>query len=181
MKHNKIRKDIIQNFAMWTALSSTRSGCPIKARKDIYSLLEKRFDRILSDTTKIEEEEFNEWHEKNVKSLVKKKIRKKKSGLPLIWAAKIINIYLKTAVYLGGLGNSKLIEFIHPPIDSELLKVLKKEVGKEIFYEKIGKFEKMVDIKTYNDYKKVILGIKELINNKYLLIEIEQFWQSTGD
>lgn len=180
MKGDKIRKDIIQNYAMWTALSSTRSGCPIKARKDIYTLLEKRFDQILCDNIKLEEKEFNEWHEKNVKSLIKKKFPKKKSGLPLIWAAKIINVYLKTAVYLGGLGNSKLIKFIHPPIDSELLNILKKEVGKEIFYEKIGKFEKMADIKTYGDYKKVINGIRELINNKYLLIEIEQFWQRSG-
>jgi hypothetical protein len=42
--------------------------------------------------------------------------------LPIGWAVKLINVYLKTLVYLAREGRSGLIESIHPPIDNELWK-----------------------------------------------------------
>jgi hypothetical protein len=36
------------------------------------------------------------------------------------WATKIINVYLKTRVYIGAQGRHHLKEMIHPPIDAGL-------------------------------------------------------------
>ena len=36
------------------------------------------------------------------------------------WAAKLLNVYLKTAVYIGSLGPRELVAHLHPPIDGGL-------------------------------------------------------------
>ena len=38
----------------------------------------------------------------------------------------MLNVYLKTSVYAGGLGRSELVTAIHPPIDGGLWVGLKK-------------------------------------------------------
>jgi len=41
-------------------------------------------------------------------------------GVNLGWATKIINVYLKTRVYIGAQGRHHFKEMIHPPIDAGL-------------------------------------------------------------
>ncbi len=170
-KNKFVRIGIINKYALWTALSSTRSGSPLKSRKDIYCLLEKiSFNEVLNGRKKILESEFDRWHKENTNRLKKK--------LPIGWAVKIINVYLKTSVYIGGLGRPGLIYCIHPPIDSALLEGLKEEY-KDDFKKEIGNYKRIKDIVTYQDYLNIILGVRKLINGDYLLIEADQFWKGT--
>jgi hypothetical protein len=34
-----VRKEIIETYAQWTAMSALRSGAPIKPRRDVYTAL----------------------------------------------------------------------------------------------------------------------------------------------
>jgi hypothetical protein len=58
---------------------------------------------------------FDAWHAQTVQTLTGAEPR-----LRFGWATKIINVYLKTPVYVGGQGRPGLIQTIHPPIDGGL-------------------------------------------------------------
>lgn len=178
MNYNSNRQKIIKDFAMWTALSSTRSNCPIKSAKHIYPLLRNRFDKILEGDAIISPEDFKSWHKQNVMDLTKEIFEGKDCKLSTIWAAKIINVYLKASVYIGGLGNPELINFIHPPIDTKLLQGIKDNFKEEV-EGKIAKYKKMTDIKDYDDYNEVISFMINLTKGQYPLIEVEKFWKET--
>src|SRR6266852_6245253 len=118
------RKKIVHDFAKWTALSALRSGSPLKSGEKVYHLIETHADlTALFDTTcAIDETEFDRWHEKTVLAFCKAE-----PDLPVGWAAKIVNVYLKTRAYLAGEGRKGLVSVIHPPIDYGLQQGLKKK------------------------------------------------------
>ena len=107
------REIIIKDYSEWCAFSSTRSGFPRnvkKSRQNIYPSIRKpKYDEILSGS-KITQMEFEEWHKENTIAICNAA-----SGLPVGWAVKLINIYLKTRVYIAGEGRVDLIRYIHPP------------------------------------------------------------------
>jgi hypothetical protein len=86
------------------------------------------------------------------------------------WSAKIINVYLKIACYLGGLGREGLERCIHPPLDGSLSRELKKRKIKIA----------IPTIKSINDYlvySKIIKEIEKYTEAKgWSLIEIEKYW-----
>jgi hypothetical protein len=109
------RKKIISDFSEWAAFSATRSGCPIKARDAVYPLIRTpKYESVLNGM-EISAPEFNDWHRKSTLAICSVE-----PLLPIGWAAKIINIYLKTMVYLAGVGRLGLVACIHPPIDNGL-------------------------------------------------------------
>src|SRR5260221_14304007 len=86
----------------------------IKSRAQVYPLLKGvPFTRLLEPPERpIKAGEFATWHNDAVLSLCERE--------PLLgigWAAKLLNVYLKTSVYVGGLGRAGLVTAIHPPID----------------------------------------------------------------
>ncbi|MEJ7811323.1 MAG: hypothetical protein WKG32_13005 [Gemmatimonadaceae bacterium] len=94
------RPKIIRDYARWTALSALRSGAPIKSRADIYPLLDDAaFGVVLDGKEPIGREEFDRWHEAATLALVE---RRPKLGVG--WATKLLNVYLKTAAYVGDLA-----------------------------------------------------------------------------
>src|SRR5262245_13447864 len=99
------RKKIVHDFAKWAALSALRSGSPLKRAERVYDLIENYAEwPVLFDTARaIDETEFDQWHEKTVRAFCKVE-----TNLPVGWAAKIINVYLKTRVYLSGEGRKGL-------------------------------------------------------------------------
>ncbi len=62
---SKIRLKIIKAFSEWTALSSTRSGCPVKSRKDVYPFIRVPDYDFIILKDKISNIEFDSWHKKN--------------------------------------------------------------------------------------------------------------------
>jgi hypothetical protein len=128
------RHKIAHNFAQWTALSALRSGSPLKSRDDIYPFVDlKTIKKVLKTDKPISEVEFNRWDEKTLRSITSD------DRLQIGWAAKIVNVYLKSMCYLSGIGRQGLVNYIHPPIDSGLWKGLEKRyksntnIGSEVF------------------------------------------------
>ena len=110
------RRKIILDYAKWTVLSAFRSGAPIKSRKDIYPLIDAvAFGDVLSSSRAISASEFDSWHEIKTFALCSSD-----PPLPTGWSVKLINIYLKTAAYIGDIDSNGLRDVLHPPIDSGL-------------------------------------------------------------
>ena len=122
--HLSVREKIINDFSEWAAFSATRSGCPIKSRNAVYPLIRTpQYDSVFAGN-EISAPEFNNWHQKSTLSICAAQ-----PALPVGWAAKLINIYLKTMVYLAGVGRPGLIECIHPPIDNGLWEGIRSQYG----------------------------------------------------
>jgi hypothetical protein len=180
MTSNK-RDFIIKTYAAWTVLSALRSGSPVKSRGDVYPLVQSvDFDQVLTGSNSIDAEEFNQWHRQATQTLCKKNER-----LCVGWAAKIINVYLKTGVYIGDLGRPNLRDVIHPPIDGGLWAGLK-EHFKHSHPEIISltmpkKVQHIKAIINYDIYSSIIRGCrlaaKEL---DCTLIEVEQLWDASN-
>jgi hypothetical protein len=170
------REAIIKAFSEWTAFSATRSGCPIKSREDVYPLIRvPKYDKILHGG-RIIQEEFERWHEDHTKAICDKNHK-----LPIGWAAKLINVYLKTRVYVAKEGTAGLIECIHPPIDNELWKgIMREDRSEDKIIEKTHTVLRIKDIKKYSIYKKIIDGCRLIAQKRgCLLIEVEELWQGT--
>jgi hypothetical protein len=168
--HQK-RKKIVHDFAKWTALSALRSGSPLKSGARVYGLIETHADlAVLFDLTRaIDETEFDGWHEMTIRAF-----RKAEPDLPVGWAAKIVNVYLKTRVYLAGDGRKGLVSVIHPPIDYGLQRGLKKR-----FPPRSWKIKRIKDIRSYqDDYLPFIQDCRSLAKEERCpLIELEFYWR----
>jgi hypothetical protein len=170
------REKIIRDFAEWTAFSATRSGCPIKSRNDVYPLIRvPKYEEILYGDI-INFKEFEKWHKINTKAICYADNR-----LPVGWATKLINIYLKTLVYLAREGRDSLIEYIHPPIDNGLWNGIKQEYQDErTIIEKTHIVSRIKDITNYEIYDKIIGGCRLIAQKRgCFLIEVEELWQGT--
>lgn len=126
MNQDSLRLEIVDKFARWTAFSSTRSGCPLKARKDIYPLLELiDYNEFIEEPTDFNQSHFEDFHEKRTHQIN----TESRNILGVGWSAKILNVYLKTFVYVGSCGDNRLKKMIHPPIDGGLWDGLKDRVS----------------------------------------------------
>jgi hypothetical protein len=140
------RATIINAFAEWTAFSATRSGVPIKSRESVYPLIRMPNYEQLFVGSAITAEDFGEWHQRNTEAIANS------SELPIGWAAKLINIYLKTRVYVGREGRVNLYSFLHPPIDNGLWDGIEQYCNEKRLHEirdQISIVRKIKDIGTY--------------------------------
>ena len=115
------REGILYNFAIWTVVSAARSGCPLKSKEEILSTF--NFFEIFIKCKKgwQSRNEFDIWHKKTLL-----KIQKCNGQLNVGWIAKLLNVFLKTLIYVGGVGDEINKNYIHPPIDRILLNEIKK-------------------------------------------------------
>jgi hypothetical protein len=165
------RHKIVHDFAKWTALSALRSGSPLKRAEWVYDLIGNHADwPVLFDTSRaIDETEFDRWHETTVRAFCKAE-----PDLPVGWAAKIVNVYLKTRVYLAGEGRDGLLSVIHPPIDYGLQQGLKKK-----YPHRPWKIRRIKEFRSYqDDYLPFIQDCRSLAKEDgCLLIELEAYWR----
>lgn len=172
----EIRAPIISTYAHWTALSALRSGSPVKSRAQVYGLLKVvPFDRLLEPSNRpIKEAEFASWHHDAVLGLCERE-----SPLCVGWAAKLVNVYLKTYVYVGGLGRPGLVSAIHPPIDGGLWAGVKKRFHERPdILAKTHVVHRIRDIGDYPTYTTIIAGFRAVAEELgCLLIEVEQLWE----
>ena len=170
---SEARAKILSDFAMWTALSALRSGAPIKKRSDVYPLLRAAdFDTLFDpDKGPIERTEFEAWHRNAVAELLRLDPR-----LNIVWAAKLINVYLKTRAYVGGAGRPNLGVQLHPPIDGGLWEGLRGEFGRESEVTRNTHcVTRIKDIVTRQCYDQIIEGCRLAAEaSRCQLIEVEQ-------
>jgi hypothetical protein len=168
------RCQIVLDFAKWTTLSALRSGAPIKAREDVYPLLDAvKFAEVLWAKPCITQVEFNDWHERETLGLCHRDKR-----LPTGWAVKMINVYLKTAVYVGDLGARGLRDALHPPVDSGLwLGISTRFRGCTDIIQEVCCVQRIKDITGYSTYRRIINGCRAAAQSLGCsLIEVEQLW-----
>lgn len=174
------RKQILEDYAKWTAFSATRSGSPLKSRGDVYPLIEAiNFGAILTlGRGPIGEEEFSQWHRVNAAAL-----HERRSEMPIGWTTKLININLKTMVYVAGEGRPGLVDLIHPPIDNGLWDGILQQYGgnRRDIIEQACAVRRIRDIATYDTYGTIIAGCRLVAADLGCrLIEVEQLWLGTA-
>ena len=129
------RCQVLVEYAKWTAFSAVRLG-PIRKKEPVYRLLDGvAFSKVLdSSLGPISCQDFNKWHtgqtedlcERAKQDLPPKWVEAQGPQFPVGWGAKLINVFLKTATYAGGLGREGLCDVLHPPLDNGLKEGLKK-------------------------------------------------------
>src|SRR5262249_5690411 len=94
------------------------------------------------------------------------------------WGAKLINVYLKTASFVGDIGRPGLRDTLHPPIDAGLWKGLARRFrGRPDVLGETHCVRRIKDIKDYPTYRRIITGC--MVAAQALgcrLIEVEQLW-----
>jgi hypothetical protein len=166
-----VRKAIIATYAEWTAMSALRSGAPIKSRRDVYTALrEVDFAVLFADALgPINRTTFDAWHADAIKAMIEREPR-----LTVGWATKIINVYLKTRVYIGAQGRHHLREMIHPGL---WLGLERRFLNRPDILERTHCVRRIKDIV---DYECIIDGCRAVATVlKCELIEVEQLWAGT--
>lgn len=176
------REQILKSYAEWTALSALRSGAPIKSKEDVYPLIAKiGFSEVLDRSKgKITREQFEAWHKTALETTIKENPKlKSQYG----WAAKIVNVYLKTYCYVGDGGREGIRECLHPPIDSGLLKGVKRKFpGRQDILNNSHAVTTIASITSHGTYLKLISGLRKASKElNCSLIEIEQLWEGAGN
>jgi hypothetical protein len=167
------RRQIILDYAKWTALSALRAGAPIKARTEVYPLLDAvAFGDVLNPGPPIAGAEFDAWHEAETAALCAR------AKVPTGWGAKLINVYLKTAAYVGELGRPGLRQVLHPPIDAGLWKGLARRFQSRLdILTETCCVRRIKDITDYATYRRIIAGCRAAARELGCsLIEVEQLW-----
>jgi hypothetical protein len=145
---------------------------------DVYRLLDAvAFAHVLHSESPIATEEFDAWHEAQTLSLCDRDRR-----VPTGWGVKLINVYLKTAAYVGDLGRPGLRDALHPPIDAGLWAGLAKMFRQrpEILDEARCVL-RIKDITDYVTYRRIIAGCRAAADALGCsLIEVEQLWQGSA-
>jgi hypothetical protein len=102
--------------------------------------------------------------------------------VPIGWGVKLINVYLKTAAYVGNLGRPGLRSALHPPIDAGLWEGLAEKFrGWPDILNKVCCVRRIKDITDYSTYCCIIIGCRAAA--KVLacsLIEVEQLWRGSA-
>jgi hypothetical protein len=95
---------------------------------------------------------FDEWHANAIQRLIEREPR-----LTVGWAAKIINVYLKTRVYVGAQGRHHLKEMIHPPIAVSLwIGLARRFHDRPDILERTNCVSRIEDIVDYDLYRRII-------------------------
>jgi hypothetical protein len=173
-----VRKAIIATFAEWTAMSALRSGAPIKSRRDVYTALRGvDFAALFADALgPVDRATFDAWHAGAVQEMIEREPR-----LTVGWATKVVNVYLKTRVYVGAQGRPHLAEMIHPPIDAGLwLGLARRFPDRPDILERTNCVSRIKDIVDYDCYRRIIDGCRAAAEALGCdLVEVEQLWAGT--
>lgn len=120
--------DHLHNYAIWTAARATQRGFTttknIKSAIDASGLKELIYSKEKKENITIEQ--FDKLHREITNKIIK---CLHDLGIPVKYgqAAKIIAIYLKTAIIIRDSGLSNISRIAHPPIDNILLTHLHKD------------------------------------------------------
>jgi hypothetical protein len=153
----------------------------ISAGRDIYPLLDGvAFAKVLSGEVDISADEFNNWHQRATEALCCRAnaLKPEVKPFPVGWSAKLINVYLKTAAYVGDLGRGGLRDVMHPPLDARLQQALRKRFAERTDIVEKVTFGAIRDITDYERYRTVIGGCRAAAKELGCsLFEVEKLWE----
>jgi len=175
-----VRELVTRTYAEWTVLSALRVGSPIRSKKQVYRSIRRIDFTPVVDASRgpIRRDEFEEWHADTLKKLLE--CEPKLFG-QVGWAAKMVNVYLKTYAYVGDQGRPNLREYLHPPIDSGLWKGIKRRFpSRDDILSNTHCVNSIGAITSPDIYSKILDGMRmasEELNCS--LVEVEQLWEGT--
>lgn len=174
------RELIVRTYSEWTVLSALRVGSPIRSKKQVYRAVRLIDFNPVTDTSlgPIDHKQFEEWHAGALRQLYE--VEPRLMG-QVGWAAKIINVYLKTYSYIGDYGRPNIRNHIHPPIDSGLWKGVKRKFkSRNDILSDTHCVESIGEIATPEIYARIINGLRASASElNCSLIEVEQLWEGT--
>ena len=147
----------------------------------MYPQLDKiAFSDVLWSHRAISTSEFNAWHERETEALCARIPINPR--LPTGWSVKVINIFLKTAAYVGDIGRPGLREALHPPIDGGLWEGIEARFTRRPdILDAALHVRRIKDIATYPIYRTIIEGCRAAAKElKCDLIEVEQLWRGAA-
>lgn len=156
------------NFAVWTAARAVSRN--FTGTQNIIEAIEasEMWKEVTNPNISWSQEYFDAQHKKWANTIIKN-IKEKEINCSFGQAAKIVAVFLKTAIILPNKGEGDLAAVIHPPIDRILLKNLglAGEMGKVSAWTKF-------DEKAYDD-------VMNKIKKKFKpLWTAEEFWTAEG-
>lgn len=165
--------DHLHNYAVWTAARAVQRN--FTDTKSIKSAIEETELKGLIDSKEVFTiEQFDNFHRETANKIIQylKSIDKKlESKATYGRAAKIIAIYIKTAIVIRDSGLSILAKIAHPPIDSILLKNAHKR------YRDLGLDRTTWTQLTEKEYFDLIKKLRTL--NLDYFWKLEQYWTPT--
>jgi len=161
--------EYLHNYAVWTAARAAQRG--FTTTKNINAAINKTYLKKLVTNYHISTpQEFDSFHKENCYTIIDY-LNAKLKNTPKITKkitygriAKIVNVYLKTAIVIKDEGKSKLAKIVHPPIDRILLKAIP-----DFKYSK-RKWTQMAE----REYFEVINEIRKIERDS--LWKIEKYW-----
>jgi len=116
------------NYATWTAARAVQRN--FTTTSNIKEAIDKSgLKQFVEDELNVSADEFKSYHLRWARSLINTFEERDVRTCTYGRAAKIISIYLKTAVIISNQGSCSRSKFIHPPVDGILLKNLSKLEG----------------------------------------------------
>ena len=136
-----------------------------------------RFGDVLLGSEPITSAQFDAWHQAATKSLCARDGR-----VVVGWGTKLINVYLKTAGYVGGMALPGLKESLHPPSDAGLWDGFGRRFRKRTAVrDDVHCVRRITDIRDYSTYRRIIKGCRMVSADLVcLLIEVEQLWSGSA-
>lgn len=158
-------------LAVWAAsrAASTSVNCRFRVEDGAKILEECGFKKDSFKSADELPDNFDSKHHKWCKQAIKSSKGKFTYGV----AAKLINCYLKVRFVCAGYDNHEKVKSIHPPIDSLLLKEIKKKFGGD--HPELKEFKAVWSKFREKDYKEIIRIIKEILKDEPLW-KIEDCW-----
>lgn len=177
------RHTILNAYAEWTVLSALRQAPRnFRSREKVYSAIRRvglgTSTVLRTELGAISPPKFNRWHSETIDLLVAQNPELRNQ---VGWAAKIINIYLKTYAYVGDGGRPGLRECLHPPIDGGLWDGVRKRYSKRSdILSDTHCVSRINQITSYGIYQQVLRGLGRIAAEKgWMLIEVESLWEGT--
>lgn len=169
-------KMIIHKYAAWAASrAASVKGCRFTVKSGQYILEDLAIHRFILNPDILPDKalEFNAQHKQWREHIIE---LSKSETCPVFThgvAAKLINVYFKTIFLCGGFHNHYKVNFIHPPIDSILMKELAK-LDKCVFWRKMN----VMGWSNFSseDYERVISELQYLVVDKPLW-SVEKHWR----
>lgn len=158
--------DHLHKYAVWTASRASQRAFTTTA--NIKAAIEKtELKSLITKEGDFTSEEFDDFHRKTAESIIQYLTEK---GIMTSYgrAAKIIAIYLKTAIVIRESGQGALAKILHPPIDNILLTNLHQKM-KNLELKGI-KWTRLTEI----EYFELIEKLRSLKLDNFW--ELEEYW-----
>ncbi len=163
-------------FAVWTGARAVQRG--FTTVKNIRNVIEAcNLRRAITDVYRpdLNAKEYDTWHKNICKNIIAEFDKIHVTNATYGRAAKIVAIYIKTTVVIGGYHLSALARVAHPPIDSILLKnISKSHTSLEgITMKPWTKLDE-------EDYFDLLAKLRGVLSTHEPLWRIEKYWTITS-